>query len=112
VVTLRRYIRPTASGCVQRRRVGLCNRECNSPSTAAEQLGTIASLEIDEHLAEAGVGMSDSTRHHDAVALGRLQKFALEHKLLDKPVFGMLEKPRVGQRDRVPTAPRHLTTAN
>ena len=48
--------------------------------------------------------MSDSTRHHDAVGLGRLQKFALEHELLDKPVFGKLEKPRVGQRDRVPTA--------
>ncbi|MGE5193511.1 MAG: tyrosine-type recombinase/integrase [Deltaproteobacteria bacterium] len=47
--------------------------------------------------------MSDSTRHHDAVALQRLQEFALEHKLLDKPVFGKLEKPRVGQRDRLPT---------
>src|SRR5262249_44857514 len=30
-------------------------------------------------------------------------KFALDHKLLDKPVFGKLEKPRVGQRDRLPT---------
>ena len=67
------------------------------------ELGTITSLEIDEHLAEAGAGLSDSTRHHDAVALGRLQKFALEYELLDKPVFGKLEKPRVGQRDRVPT---------
>ena len=27
----------------------------------------------------------------------------VEHKLLDKPVFGNLEKPRVGRRDRVPT---------
>jgi site-specific recombinase XerD len=68
------------------------------------ELGTITSLEIDEHLAEAGAGLSDSTRHHDAVALGRLQKFALEHDLLEKPVFGRLEKPRVGQRERVPTA--------
>jgi integrase len=48
--------------------------------------------------------MSDSTRHHNAVALGRLQKFAVEHELLKKPVFGKLKKPRVGQRDRVPTA--------
>src|SRR6185295_4556869 len=47
--------------------------------------------------------MSNSTRHHNVVALERLQKFALEHKLLDKPVFGKLEKPRAGQRDRVPT---------
>jgi integrase/recombinase XerC/integrase/recombinase XerD len=37
------------------------------------------------------------------VALERLQKFALQNSLLDKPVFGILEKPRVGRRDRVPT---------
>ena len=67
------------------------------------ELASLTPLEIDEHLAIAGTGMSDSTRHHDVVALGRLQKFALEHSLLDKPVFGKLEKPRVGQRDRVPT---------
>src|SRR5262245_2646676 len=70
----------------------------------ARDLATLTPLEIDEHLAAAGEGMSDSTRHHDAVALGRLQKFALEHELLDRPVFGKLEKPRVGQRDRIPTA--------
>ena len=70
----------------------------------SRELGMITSLEIDEHLAEAGAGLSDSTRHHDAVALGRLQKFALDNELLDKPVFGKLEKPRVGQRERVPTA--------
>src|SRR6185295_16921299 len=45
-----------------------------------------------------------STRHHDVVALERLQKFAIQNKLLDQPVFGKLEKPRVGRRDRVPTA--------
>ena len=38
----------------------------------------------------------------------RLSKIAflnrlLEHKLIDKPAFGVLEKPRVGRRDRVPT---------
>src|SRR4029450_5392395 len=64
---------------------------------------TLTPLEIDEHLALAGAGMSDSTRHHNVVALERLQKFALEHKLVDKPVFGKLEKPRAGQRDRLPT---------
>jgi len=69
----------------------------------ARELGTLTPLEIDEHLAAAGSGMSDTTRHHDIVALERLQKFALEHKLLDKPVFGILEKPRAGRRDRVPT---------
>jgi integrase len=97
--------------------VTYCSRH-RSPSTVAfyrtrlrkfcerfnsRDLASLTPLEIDEHLAEAGIGMSDSTRHHDAVALGRLQKFALDHELLDKPVFGKLEKPRVAQRDRVPT---------
>ncbi|MGE5192233.1 MAG: tyrosine-type recombinase/integrase [Deltaproteobacteria bacterium] len=68
------------------------------------ELATLTSLDVDEYLAEAGAGMSDSTRHHNAVALQRLQKFALDHKLIDRPVFSKLEKPRVGQRDRVPTA--------
>ena len=69
----------------------------------ARELASLTPLEIDEHLATAGTGMSDSTRHHDVVALERLQKFAIEHKFLDKPVFGKQEKPRVGRRDRVPT---------
>jgi integrase len=69
----------------------------------SRDFGTLTPLEIDEHLATAGAGMSDSTRHHDVVALERLQKFAIQNKLLDKPVFGNLEKPRVGRRDRVPT---------
>jgi integrase len=70
----------------------------------SRDLAALTPLEIDEHLAEAGADMSDSTRHHNVVALERLQKFALDHRLLDKPVFGKLEKPRAGQRDRVPTA--------
>ena len=37
------------------------------------------------------------------MALERLQKFALQNNLLDMPVFGILEKPWVGRRDRVPT---------
>ena len=57
----------------------------------SRELGSLTSLEIDEHLARDGAGMSDSTRHHDVVSLQRLQQFALEHKLLDKPVFGKLE---------------------
>jgi hypothetical protein len=43
----------------------------------------------------------DGTRHHDVVALERLQKFAIQHNLLDKPVLRNLEKPRVGCRDRL-----------
>src|SRR5262245_3311221 len=67
------------------------------------EFGTLTALEIDEHLALAGAGMSDTTRHHNALALERLQKFAIDHNLVEQPVFGKLEKPRVGQRDRVPT---------
>jgi integrase len=69
----------------------------------ARDLASLTPLEIDEHLAAAGTGMSDSTRHHDVVALERLQKFAIQNKLLEKPIFGNLEKPRVGRRDRIPT---------
>ena len=61
-------------------------------------LAKLTPPEIDEYLADAGQEMSDSTRHHNAAVLERLQQFALE-----EPVFGKLEKPRVGQRDRVPT---------
>jgi integrase len=69
----------------------------------ARDLASLTPLEVDEYLGEAGAGFSDSTKHHNAVALERLQKFAIQNKLLDKPVFGNLEKPRVGRRDRIPT---------
>jgi hypothetical protein len=62
----------------------------------SRDLASLTPLEIDEHLQQAGAGMSDSTRHHNAVAVERLQKFALQNNLLDKPVFGILEKSRVG----------------
>ena len=62
----------------------------------ARELASLTPLEIDEHLAKAGAGMSNSTRNHDAVALQRLQKFALEQKLLDKPVIGKLESLALG----------------
>ena len=93
-----RHRAPATVGFYRTRLKRFC-REFND-----RELASLTPLEIDEHLANAGTGMSDSTRHHDIVALQRLQKFALENKLLDQPVFGKLEKPRVGRRDRVPTA--------
>ncbi len=92
-----RHRAPATVGFYRTRLKKFC-REFND-----RELTSLTPLEIDEHLATAGTGMSDSTWHHDVVARGRLQKFALEHNLLDKPVFGKLEKPRVGQRERVPT---------
>ena len=62
----------------------------------ARELASLTPLEIDEHLPKAGAGMSNSTRNHDAVALQRLQKFALEQKLLDKPAIGKLESLALG----------------
>ncbi|MGE5193420.1 MAG: hypothetical protein ACM3U2_13075 [Deltaproteobacteria bacterium] len=35
----------------------------------AAPIASLTPLEIDEHLAEAGAGMPDRTRHHDVVAL-------------------------------------------
>lgn len=64
---------------------------------------TITPLEVDEYLYAAGESKSDSTRRHNAVALQSLQSFALKEKLLERPIFGTLEKPRMGRRERVPT---------
>jgi integrase len=70
----------------------------------ARKLASLTPLEVDEYLGDAGTGKSDSTQHHNAVALERLQKFAIQNKLLDKAVFGTLEKPAVGRRDRIPSS--------
>src|SRR5258708_10146455 len=90
--------RAPATVAFYRARLKKCREAYNT-----RDLASLTPLEIDEHLAAAGTGMSDSTRHHDVVALERLQKFAVQNKLLDMPVFGNLEKPRVGRRDRIPT---------
>jgi integrase len=55
-------------------------------------------------LHDAGANVSDSTRHRDAVSLTTLQSFALRESLIDKPWFKRLEKPRMGRRERIPTA--------
>src|SRR5262249_22687773 len=39
----------------------------------ARELASLTPLEMDEHLAEAGAGMSDNTPHDDALALELLQ---------------------------------------
>lgn len=63
---------------------------------------SLTSLEIDEYLHAAGQGMSDSTRHHNAVALVTLQNFAIRERLIPAVWFARLEKPRIGRRERVP----------
>lgn len=70
---------------------------------AAREFAEITLAEITLHLAEAGQGRSDSTRRHNAVALEALQKFALAQRIIPAPLFDRIEKPPVGQRDRLPT---------
>jgi integrase len=65
---------------------------------------SLSSLEIDAYLHDAGAKASNSTRHHNAVALTTLQSFALRESLLERPWFKCLEKPRIGRRERIPTA--------
>jgi len=71
---------------------------------AARDAASLTSLELDAYLHGAGANASDSTRHHNAIALSVLQSFALRESLLDKPWFNRLEKPRIGRRERIPTA--------
>ena len=68
------------------------------------EAASLTSLEIDAYLHDAGLNVSDSTRHHNAVSLTTLQNFALRESLIEKPWFKRLEKPRMGRRERIPTA--------
>jgi integrase/recombinase XerD len=65
---------------------------------------SVTSLEIDAYLHDAGLNVSNSTRHHNAVSLTTLQSFALRESLIEKPWFKKLEKPRMGRRERIPSA--------
>jgi integrase len=58
-------------------------------------------LDIDEYLDDAGKGLSDTTRRHQAVALETLQKFSIEQKLMPGRIFEKLEKPPMGHRDEI-----------
>jgi integrase len=68
------------------------------------EASSVTSLEIDAYLRDVGAGASNSTRHHNAVALTTLQSFALRESLIEKPSFKRLEKPRMGRRERIRTA--------
>src|SRR5579862_2335964 len=88
---------------------GAGQRTANSqdfPDWPENRRNAISGTVLTEHSSQAGAGKSDSTRRHEVVALERLQKFALEHKLLEKPVFGKLEKPRVGVGTEFQRCPR------
>ena len=60
-------------------------------------------IEIEEHLARVGKGLSNSTRRHNIVAFNTLQNWALKHAFIKKTVAKNLKKPKAGQRDRIPT---------
>jgi integrase len=73
------------------------------PWHAGDAADGIRPLDIDGFLHDAGEGWSASTRRHNAVALESLQSFALDQKLIAVPIFGKLDKPAMGRRERVPT---------
>ena len=64
---------------------------------------TLTQIEIEDHLSLIGQGASSSTRHHNVVALNTLQSWGMARDLIDKRAFEKLEKPRPGQRTRIPT---------
>ncbi len=68
------------------------------------EFASLTLFEVMQYLEAAGEGLSDSTRRHNIVSLSSLQAFALKQGLLEKPVFKDIEKPPMGQRDRLPTA--------
>lgn len=71
---------------------------------SSRDAASLTSLEIDEYLFAAGEEQSDSTKHHNAVALTTLQSFGLRERLIERRWFERLEKPRMGRRERIPDA--------
>jgi len=71
----------------------------------ARDIASIKSLELKKFLDQVGQGMSDSTKHHNAVAITSLHSFALAEELIEKRWFlKSLPKPPMGRRERIPTA--------
>lgn len=70
------------------------------------ELLTLTPLDVLTHLAETGQTASDSTRRHNAVALEQLHAWCTQQGLIpaDRPLWGKLDKPPVGLRQRLPTA--------
>ncbi len=68
-----------------------------------KKVGWLNPQRIEKFLSKSKNG--PTTRHHDAVVITRLQSWALKSKLIKAPWFTeALEKPRVGRRERIPTA--------
>lgn len=64
---------------------------------------SLTQIEIEDHLSLVGQAASNSTRHHNVVALNTIQNWALARNLIAAVAFEKLEKPRPGQRTRIPT---------
>ena len=69
----------------------------------AREASSLTSLELDEFLFAAGEGLSDTTKHHNAVGVTTLQNFAIREGLLEKAWTRRIEKPPIGRRERIPT---------
>lgn len=68
------------------------------------KIETLTRPEVQDFLFRIGEGMSNTTRHHDAVSVTTLQSFAVDQEFLEKPWWTKpLEKPPIGKRTFVPT---------
>jgi len=68
------------------------------------EFDSLKPLEISKCLYEAGIGKAPDTQRSNIVAIERLQSWALDVDLLEKPILKKkLEKPAPRLRERIPT---------
>lgn len=68
-----------------------------------KQLQDITPLELQAAVDAAGRDKAPDTRRLTIVVVERLQKWAVDYDLLDKPILTRMEKPRGRRRERIPT---------
>ena len=61
-------------------------------------------LDLQEFLDLTNAGMAPDTQRANIIVLERLQKWAVEFELIEKPILTKIEKPRGRRRERIPTA--------
>jgi len=67
------------------------------------EFASLKQIEIEDHLAEIERTVSQNTQRHNVVSITRVQNWALDRELIDKPAFKKLKKPKARHRERIPT---------
>ena len=67
------------------------------------ELNEISPLELQEFLDTANTDMAPDTQRANIILLERLQRWAVEMRLLEQPILTRIEKPRGRRRERIPT---------